>query len=60
MGYRQVTLWLNRDELAELIAELRKVIVPRMENTRAPDRSHYLLSPILFPIEERPRHKSNQ
>ncbi|MFD4946043.1 helix-turn-helix domain-containing protein [Streptomyces sp. NPDC058239] len=52
VGYRQHALWLSQDELAEMISELRSVIVPRMENEPAPDRAQYLLSPILFPIEE--------
>ena len=58
VGYRQIPLWLNQDELAELIGELRTAIVSRLENTPAPDRRLYLLSPILFPIEELPQHKT--
>ncbi|MEV0373160.1 helix-turn-helix domain-containing protein [Streptomyces sp. NPDC050636] len=53
VGYRQVPLWLNQDELADLIGELRNVIASRMHNAPAPDRRLHLLSPILFPIEER-------
>ncbi|MFG2626863.1 helix-turn-helix domain-containing protein [Streptomyces sp. NPDC048473] len=52
VGYRQHALWLSQDELAEMISELRSVIVPRLKNEPAPDRAQYLLSPILFPIEE--------
>jgi DNA-binding transcriptional ArsR family regulator len=52
VGYRQHALWLSQDELAEMISELRSAIVPRMQNGPAPGRAQYLLSPILFPIEE--------
>ncbi len=52
VGYRQIPLWLNQDELAGLISEVRSAIVSRMDNMPAPDRSPYLLSPILFPAEE--------
>jgi DNA-binding transcriptional ArsR family regulator len=51
VGYRQVPLWLNRDELAALIGEMRRIIVSRTDNEPAADRSLYLLSPIIFPIE---------
>jgi DNA-binding transcriptional ArsR family regulator len=56
VGYRQIPLWLSQDELAGLISEIRGAIVSRMENEPAPDRSAYLLSPILFPTEEPPQH----
>jgi hypothetical protein len=52
VGYRQHALWLSRDELLEMISELRSAIVPRLANRPTPDRAQYLLSPILFPIEE--------
>jgi hypothetical protein len=35
-----------------MISELRSAIVPRLANRPTPDRAQYLLSPILFPIEE--------
>jgi DNA-binding transcriptional ArsR family regulator len=60
VGYRQVPLWLNQDELAELITEIRSAIMPRMDNKPAPDRRLYLLSPILFPIEELPQHTTDK
>ncbi|RDI54337.1 helix-turn-helix domain-containing protein [Nocardia mexicana] len=50
VGYRQSSVWLSRDELTALIADLRSVIAPRMANRSAPGRSQYLLSPVLFPI----------
>ncbi|SOE16119.1 Helix-turn-helix domain-containing protein [Streptomyces sp. 2323.1] len=55
VGYAQVPLWLNRDELAELVDEILSAIASRRNNKPAPDRSLHLLSPILFPIEERPQ-----
>lgn len=55
VGYRQHAVWLSRDELHELISELRSAIAPRLANRPTSDRARYLLSPILFPIEEPPR-----
>ncbi|MFC9625308.1 hypothetical protein ACFTXM_36865 [Streptomyces sp. NPDC056930] len=54
MGYRQHALWLSRDELMEMIGEMRDVLVSRMGNTPSPERTRHLISPILFPAEERP------
>ncbi|GAB3398889.1 helix-turn-helix domain-containing protein [Flindersiella endophytica] len=52
VGYRQHAIWLNGDELTAMISELRAAIVPRLANPSTPDRTRYLLSPILFPSEE--------
>ncbi|MCC5576804.1 helix-turn-helix domain-containing protein [Microtetraspora sp. AC03309] len=52
VGYRQHAVWLSRDELDEMIVEMRRAILPRLANEPAPDRGQYLLSPILFPIEQ--------
>ena len=52
VGYRQHAVWLNRAELEELIVALRRVLVPRLANEPAPERAQYLVSPILFPLEE--------
>ncbi|MEU4700790.1 helix-turn-helix domain-containing protein [Nonomuraea dietziae] len=52
VGYRQHALWLSREELADMISELRRTIVARMANEPTPERAQYLLSPILFPLEE--------
>jgi DNA-binding transcriptional ArsR family regulator len=51
VGYRQHAVWLNGDELTAMIKELREAIVPRLANPPTPDRTRYLLSPILFPSE---------
>jgi DNA-binding transcriptional ArsR family regulator len=58
VGYRQHAIWLSRDELIELIGELRAAIVPRLSRARAPGRTQYLLSPILFPVGEPPASAS--
>ncbi len=52
VGYRQHAIWLSPDELQDLIGELRAAIAPRLASEPAPDRAQYLLSPIMFPIEE--------
>lgn len=52
VGYRQIPLWLNPAELAEMVEELQAGILARAGNEPAPDRSLYLLSPIFFPIEK--------
>ena len=49
VSYRQGTLWLRPDELAELIKEMLTVLQPRLSNQPAPGRAPYLLSPVLFP-----------
>lgn len=54
VGYRQHVLWLSREEVAEMIGELRAVIVPRLRNEPAPGRRRHLLSPILFPVDAPP------
>ncbi|RJO78374.1 ArsR family transcriptional regulator [Nocardia panacis] len=51
VGLRQHALWLDRAELESLFADLRTVLLPRLANPRTPERTQYLLSPIIFPIE---------
>ena len=51
VGYIQVPLWLSEDELAGLIDEVRSALMARRDNEATPDRSPYLASPILFPLE---------
>ena len=50
VGYRQIPLWLNQDELAELISQIRRILMSKMDNQPAPGRRLHLLSPIVFPI----------
>ncbi|MET8146296.1 helix-turn-helix domain-containing protein [Sphaerisporangium sp. NPDC005288] len=52
VGYRQHAVWLSREELLEMIAQMRAAIAPRLANPPAPGRARYLLSPILFPAED--------
>jgi hypothetical protein len=52
VGIRQHSLWLTRDELVGLIGELRAAILPRLGNEPAAGRARYLLSPIMFPLED--------
>lgn len=54
VGYQQHAIWLDREELLAMIAELRAAILPRLANQPAPGRTRYLLSPILFPSEQPP------
>ena len=51
VGYIQVPLWLSEDDLAGLIDEVRSALVARRDNEATPDRSPYLASPVLFPLE---------
>lgn len=60
VSYRQGTIWLTSDELAEMIDELRDVLASRTGNKPAPGRSPHLLSMILFPTGEPPRHSAHQ
>jgi len=54
VGFLQHALWLGVDERAQLIHGMREAIAPRLGNKPAPGRRQYLLSPILFPIEDPP------
>jgi hypothetical protein len=60
VSYRQGPLWLNQEELAELISEIRSAIVSKRDNEPAPDRRPHLLSTILFPTEEPPQHRTDR
>ncbi|MBE1589851.1 hypothetical protein ACFPOI_10760 [Nonomuraea angiospora] len=55
VSYRQGTLWLSPDELAEMLTDLLTVLRERVGNAPAPGRAPYLLSAILFPPSSRPR-----
>jgi DNA-binding transcriptional ArsR family regulator len=54
VSYAQVPMWLNRDELRTVVEGVRSIIKSGRDNLSTPDRSQYLFSPILFPIEELP------
>ena len=49
VSYRQGTVWLRPDELAEMLGEMVGVLRDRITNEPAPGRAPYLLSAILFP-----------
>jgi DNA-binding transcriptional ArsR family regulator len=52
VGFRQHAVWLSHEELEDLIADMRKVIVARLGNEPSDHRTRYLLSPVLFPAGE--------
>jgi DNA-binding transcriptional ArsR family regulator len=54
VGYRQHGIWLTPDELQRLIEGMRAAILPALSNEATPNRTRYLLSPILFPTEDPP------
>jgi DNA-binding transcriptional ArsR family regulator len=60
VSYRQGTLWLSPDELAEMIGALREVFASRAGNKPVPGRSPHLVSAIFFPIEEPPQHRADK
>ncbi|WP_433177180.1 helix-turn-helix domain-containing protein [Actinoallomurus sp. CA-150999] len=60
VGYRQGVLWLSRDEIIEILGELRAVIAARAGNQPTPGRSPRLVSLIQFPIDESPHHTADQ
>ncbi|KAA2260139.1 helix-turn-helix domain-containing protein [Solihabitans fulvus] len=53
VSYRQATLWLSHDELADMINEMRQVLLSRQANRPAPGRAPHLLGTILFPTAEK-------
>ena len=52
VGYQQRGVWLTRDELLAMITGLHHAIAPLLDNPATPDRTRYLVSPILFPAEK--------
>jgi DNA-binding transcriptional ArsR family regulator len=51
VGYRQIPIWLSREELEHLVRSTSDLIAGQIGNEPHRDRRRYLLSPILFPIE---------
>ena len=49
LSFRQVALWLDGAERAELVERLRSVITPYLENQPSADRERLLLNTILVP-----------
>ncbi|WP_431931654.1 helix-turn-helix domain-containing protein [Nonomuraea jabiensis] len=60
VSYRQGTVWLSPDELAEMLTDLLTVLRDRVANAPAPGRAPYLLSAILFPAEQPPPDASGR
>jgi DNA-binding transcriptional ArsR family regulator len=61
VSYRQGTLWLRPDELAEMLGEMVGALRDRVANQPAPGRTPYLLSAILFPTgQPHPRETGQQ
>jgi DNA-binding transcriptional ArsR family regulator len=54
VGYRQHSVWLSPRERAELIEDLRSVLVSRLAQEPSPERRQHLISPILFPVRSPP------
>jgi Helix-turn-helix domain len=52
VGYVQVPLWLSADEVASMAEQVRTMLAAKMDNPPEPGRRLYLVSPILFPIDE--------
>ena len=47
-----ILITMSREELEQLIEAMRAAILPVLTNEATPERTRYLLSPILFPVEE--------
>jgi DNA-binding transcriptional ArsR family regulator len=54
VSYRQGTLWLSPDELAELTREMLNFLRGPAANEPAPGRAPYRFSPVLFPATATP------
>lgn len=54
VSYRQGPVWLSREELAELIDEMRRVLARRWGNEPGPGRRPHLLATIVFPLAHGP------
>ena len=52
VGYRMNAMYLSDEETDELIEELRRVLLPRVENKPGPGRRRRTFSTILMPADE--------
>lgn len=52
VGYRMNAMYLTDEETDELLADLRDVLLRRMENKPAPGRRRRIFSTILMPADE--------
>ncbi|RBQ16216.1 ArsR family transcriptional regulator [Spongiactinospora rosea] len=51
VGYRQGTLWLRPEEMAQMADELREMFGARAGNGPGEGRRPYMISPIFFPMD---------
>jgi DNA-binding transcriptional ArsR family regulator len=51
VGYVQVPLWLDKEELLAMGEQIRTMLMSKMDNGPGADRQLYLISPIVFPID---------
>ncbi|MVU78473.1 helix-turn-helix domain-containing protein [Nocardia sp. ET3-3] len=49
VGYRTLGMWLDDDEFADFVADLRRIVEPRLANTAAPGRKRRLLRTVFIP-----------
>lgn len=56
VSYRQGTLWLTPEELAQMGAAFLEILRPHLSNPATEGRTPYLLSTVLFPTEQHPRN----
>ncbi|SEF89125.1 Helix-turn-helix domain-containing protein [Nonomuraea solani] len=54
VGYRQIPVWLDQDELADLVGRVTEAIGDHLDHEPTADRRPYLVSPILFPTDRAP------
>lgn len=52
VGYVQIPLWLDDEEVADVVGRVRTVLQAKAGNAPRAGRRLYLLSPILFPIDQ--------
>ncbi len=52
VGYVQVPLWLSKTELEDMAGQVRDILASKMDNEPRRGRRLYLVSPIVFPIDQ--------
>lgn len=50
VGYRQIPVWMSREEQQRLLRGLEKLLAPVLTNRPTPKRRQFMISPITFPI----------
>jgi DNA-binding transcriptional ArsR family regulator len=59
VGYREHVLHLTRDELTDMLAELRAVLAARLENAPSQDRAPRLLATVTMPITRQEKDRND-